>query len=833
MKKLLPNQNYFLDKLYREMQSGKTTFFISGNSGCGKTVSIQYVSEKFKESGYLSITLNGDPILAANEYFPFYSALSDTLPDCAVYGTNEVIRDYGENIPKFGKQITRILGLLTKKEEIHNEIRDLALGEKEQDIVCKIQYLAEHREVLFVCDNLNCWDEKSLKLLYIILKNQLGKYSFLSKCVFLLIHTNKTVEPNNPLIDAIKSLDTICKLEFPSIRFKDFHETLSVLGYKNNLSIKECQILYSLINGHMRMLVDLINELNRKKLTLDTIAGKPKEILSVILKQRLEECGATGEQIRITLEYASLLGLTFSPYELNQIMKLGNATFQNIITRSNEMNLIEEISEQKNLMQFAHDIIHEIFESAIPENGENYYTKIELCLKEIEPDQYNRRAQYASKAGEYEYMLTLTVLSIVKQIREENISIDELKDYRLILKENTYCSSYYNYILTMKKGYDLYREGKYNEALKEAIMIEDIYPTEFLAEKAILCSYCYTKNIDASHRNEGLMLLSNFSTLEKCNYERDIYERILIRMMILYVHLDDIDNAKNIEKKIINSLKCRINHDEAAQMRYYSLCRISNSIYCCELAVQKMKNAMDFFGTNYEGGGLWRDIKQYYLSQVNYAAALCLNGKFAESYERNLKALELHQKFPEYPFPRPNILFNNYLISGYLSQHLTISECIVAYEQFLSSLNMYADRLFYVSNYSIFCALSGKTEFAVEMLNKEGSLHNTNKDPEKIYNYRVALNTGVYYYLLGDKPKALGQLSQLKNQMDLMKLQNDTTYDYRRVKEIIDYISNSSKCMSPTKWENILLQNSSIFQSNAWNYYGKGYSFTTVFNWDL
>ena len=85
-------------------------------------------------------------------------------------------------------------------------------------------------------------------------------------------------------------------------------------------------------------------------------------------------------------------------------MQIGNSSFQKIITRSNEMNLIEETGEKINSLQFAHDIIHEIFENEISENGEDYYKRIELCLKEIEPvsythlDVYKRQVQPFPKA---------------------------------------------------------------------------------------------------------------------------------------------------------------------------------------------------------------------------------------------------------------------------------------------------------------------------------------------------------------------------------------------------------------------------------------------------
>lgn len=834
MKQLLPNQTLFSDKIYIKMEQGETTFFICGNSGCGKTVSLQSISKNFEDSGYLPIFLKGDPVLSSSDYLPFYNALSDILPSSAVYGNNQVLIDCVENIPEIGKKITTILKIFAKKNEAQKGIRDLSLNEKEQDIICKLQYLSERREIIFVCENINYWDEKSLKLLYTILTNKTGKYDFFSKCIFFIIHTNNKPKLHDDLIMAIKNLDGICSLNFPGLEYIDFRDALKILGYKNELSERECEILYSLINGHIRMLVDLINELNRNKLTLNTIEGKPKEVLTEILKRRLVDCGATGDQIKITLEYASLLGLTFSSYELNQIMQIGNSSFQKIITRSNEMNLIEETGEKINSLQFAHDIIHEIFENEISENGEDYYKRIELCLKEIEPGQFIRRANYASKSGDYEKALILFVLEIIKQIREEgDISTTNLEKCKNIFNEDSGYSSFYEYIMSIRKGYCLYRKGNYAEALNELLTLDSIFPAEFLAEKEILCSYCYTKKLDANYRDEGLARLIDFSSIEKCSLERDIYERVLIRLMILYVHLGDIDSAHTVEKQIVDSLKERFNHDDSAQMRFYTLSRISNSIYSCEIAANKMKKAVDYFGTNYEKGGLWRDIKQYYLSQVNYAGVLCLNGRFFESYQRNVKILELYQQFPDYPFPRPNILLNNYLTSGYLSHQLTIAECVDAYREFVMSLDVCAERLFYVSNYSIFLALSGHVKEALYALQNEGSMHNVEKDKEKLYNYRVSLNTSVYYYLLGFKDTALMQLINLKEQMDLTSIKNDTVHDYKRVIKIIEHITNSTQCNNPMQWENVLLKNSSAFQSNAWNYYGKGYAFTTVFNWDL
>lgn len=835
MKTLLPNQILALSYLKDLMRNGETLFWISGISGCGKTVAIKTFIEEFKDSGYLPIFFKGDCILQDNEYFPFFSALSDVLPESIAYGLDKAVVDLADQIST-GKPFINILKMFVKKAESKSQVRDLALNEKEHDILCKIQYLVEHKDVIFVCDNLNYWDEKSVKLLYYLITNIKNKYYFLNNTIFLMIFTSNKKTNSIDLINGIKNLDNILQISFPVLKSKDFSKALSILGYNNKLSEKEQKILFTLINGHIRMLVELISELNRNKLTLKTVEGRSKEVLASILKQRLTEHGVTGEQIKVALEYASLLGVIFSSYELNQIVQMENSVFYRVIKDSREMNLIEEAYGygNKDILQFAHDIIHDIFQQEIVENGEIYYKNIELCLREIEPNQYIRRSQYAFKSGNIKKSLILFVLELMKQLKEDgDIPASSVKKCEVLFKKNPNYDSYYEYIISMKKSYNLYERGKFQQALNEILALGEIYPKELLAEKEILCSMCYAKKIDWKYRNEGILRLKHFSSLENCNYERDIYERVLMRLLILYVHIGENDKAKYIEQQIITSLENRFNHDESAQVRFYSLNRISNSIYGCEIAANKMKKAVDYFGANSKVGGLWRNLKQYYLACVNYAGALCLNGCFMESYNTNKEILELCKQFPNYPFPRPNIFLNNYIIAGYLSHHFSVQECTCMFEELIMHLPVYADRLLYNSNYSIFLALSGNIEKAIECLTKENELQNVENDKEKLYNYRVNLNLAVYYYLLGDKKTALFLLNKLKIQENSCNIKGDFLYDINRLKNIKEYILHSDAYIVAKDWENNFLTNCNEFQSLAWNYYGKGFVFTTTFNWDL
>lgn len=834
MKTLLPHQTIGFMNIKNLIKDGENIFFIQGNSGCGKTITIKAICQNLKKKDYLLVDLKGDSILKDNEYLPFLNALGDVLPGSVDYGFSKMAVDFGGEIPKVGKPLTSIFKIFSKRTESQNQIRDLALNDKEHEILCKLQYLAEHKKTVFVCENLNYWDEKSIKLLYFILTNIQNKYTFFSNCIFLMIFTNNKKTDFSNLISGIKSLDGINKIIFPVLEFKDFNKSLKILGYQNKLSKKELTILFSLVNGHIRMLVDLISELNRSRLTLTTVEGKSKEVLASILKTRLEDYGATGSQIKITLEYASLLGLTFSSYELNRVVQMGNSNFNKVIESSSKLNLIEKFSNSTDVLQFAHDIIHDIFQQELNENGEVYYKNIELCLRQIEPNQYTRRSQYALKSGAIEKAFILFTLNLVKQLREDGvIATSDFEKCKILFSEESGYASYYEYIITMQKAYSLYRSGDFRESLNETLSLGHIYPKELLAEKEILCSFCYTKKIDPQYRFEGLNRLKKYSTLKNCNYELDIYERVLMRLLILYVHVGETESAIDTEQQILSSLGQRFNHDESAQSRFHLLNRISNSLYSCEIAANKMKKAVEYFGANSKTGGLWRDLKQFYLANVNYAGILCLNGRFAESYKKNEEIIELFQQFPEYPFPRINIFLNNYLISGYLSHQLSKKECLNMFEKFITMLPLCAERLFYISNYSIFLTLSGNISQAIDCLEKEAKLQNTQIDKENLYNYRVNLNLGVYYFLLGDIEKALSLIYVLVEHNDFNTLKGDAVYDFQRAKKIYEYISNLNDCVTPEKWENILLLEENDFQSTAWNYYGKGYVFTTTFNWDV
>jgi|GEM_PF-1813334 len=828
MEKILPVERRLIEMLKSNMSNGQKNLWIEGKSGGGKTFSIKSLADDFEKSSILPVFLDGvsyDNIA----YAPFFHGLGNSFYNNNFCENNFLIEGV-ELIPNAGTYIHKLSKIFKSRNAEKRALRDYGLNEKEQDILCKLEYLSEKRELIFICDHLNKWDEKSLHLLYYILQNIDDRYEFLSNCIFLLVFSTDIKSEETSYLNKLKHHKEMVLIECPKFRDEDFQEVLDILGGPKGMSLSEEKMLFSLSAGHIQLLIELIRELNLNHCTVEELNGSGQELLSEVLTNRLHQCDVSGEQIQTTLKYASLLGIAFSQYELAKIIELDDVTFQKIIEHSKKLHLVHSRKNYPDILRFVHNIIHSIFQRSIKGNEKDYCEKIATCMREICPGKYSRRVKYSRNLEE---VLSLTILNLIKQLREDGrISPKDLDSCYHLLKDNPRYNHYYEYLLLMQNAYELYYTGQFEETLKILLQSDSYYPFELLAEREILCSCCYNKKIDSSFREEGIQRIEQFAELEKCNGERDVYERVLLRLMVLKIHIGEVNQAKEIEQRIIASLNQRYSYDDEAKDSYHTLNRISNASHSCDFAKTKMASAVKYFGFDKVKGCLWRDIKKYYMALVNYGGVLCLNAEYVKSFEVMEEALTLFQRFQNYTFPRPNIMKNNYLVAGYFSHNISIEECKEGFRTMIQDMHICAERLFFTSNYSIFTALSGDIISALDILEEEGRINPPTSDREALYDYRLVVNTSVYKYLLGEKDDALISLNLLKDSRGGLKKTNDGTFDKKRLEKLIDCMGKSAQPCDAMTWENILLENNS-YQITPWNYYGKGFVFTTVFNWDI
>lgn len=197
-------------------------------------------------------------------------------------------------------------------------------------------------------------------------------------------------------------------------------------------------------------------------------------------------------------------------------------------------------------------------------------------------------------------------------------------------------------------------------------------------------------------------------------------------------------------------------------------------------------------------------------------------------YEYLGKTMNLENDFKSFPFPRRQILYNNFVINSFLNNKLSIKKCIDALENLINELPVIAERLTYTSNLSVFIALNGEIEKAINVLLNEVKTQNVAYDIEGFYKFRSYTNLAIYYYLSGDKNTSIRYLSEVE---DIIPHLNNSVY-YQEHHNIIVTCINENVKISPFEWWNCVHTRKPEFKSTAWNFFGIGYILASLSNWD-
>lgn len=799
------------------MHEGGHYILIEGKSGSGKSYTIKQLKEELTKEHYHVIIFDGDYQYDDREYYPFKKSLfsdKDSSKDIIVGGFAEA----SKGIPVAGNFVSYIINTWSERRKT---AKNMILNSEEQNILAKLRHILKTPNIVLLFDNIHWWDRRSLQLLKILLTNrQILNLDKLNQ--FTIIFSITTNQPviHEDLLNCIINEAKYKTYPFPSINLTEFKNTLFRYTLQN-FSPEQIKLLYNLVNGHLQVFFEIINEIKNHNFDFNATYENNKQYLSSVLEKRLKDFGADSIQIFRTLEYASIMGISFSLYELQNITQSTENEIRNIINKTSNLTITEQTSNI-DYIKFAHDIIREIFKTKVEEQHAEYYQALAMCIKEIKPDQYLRRARCFIKCHSSEEAVLLYMLEIVKQIRLYGKVLStiygEIKSLLNTLQ--------IEYIELMQVAYAFYGNKKYREAIAKLDLILDIYPIELLAERDILRIRCYSKTMASSEVEKYVSKYNNTRKESTYNNEKDIWERFSQVLMIAFAHLGDIESAKEIEREIFQSLSQRLNYDDTAMKRIHIVKRVANSIHNIEVSSVFVKDAFNYFGDSASGV---RDIRHYYISLVNYSTILINQGEFDTAYNLIIDGLNVEKDNRDVEFPRIELLRNNYIISGYLSGNLSEDECILIYNEILSDIPIISERLFYKSNLSIFWALKNEPQKAYDILHEEAKLHYEEDEKEGLYQYRVITNTSIYQYLLGDHDNAISQLESI---CDLTKRLINGSY-FCKKNELLLQLMNENISATGKEWLNILFTVQPSYQDISWKYFGLGYAFMAVCNWDM
>lgn len=793
---------------------------IEGASGCGKSFSFEYMLEEYLQYGFdQALLFDGDALYDDCEYAPFKNTISDHLHNNETIVTRGIV-EAAKDLPG-GNTISFLFDTLFNLGKKNN--LDI-LNEDERMILNYLKRIVRNKNTVILFDNIHQWDRRSLQLLkHIITSANTIASSFPYKVKLVMSVTTNQAGANVDLIEKITNdVPKSHKLSFPTMSLEDFSVIFQEKAQRR-LPKKQLRLLYNLINGHLKILFEVARDIRFNSFDFDETQQNSVKYFQAILSKRLQEFGATGDQIANVLEYASILGKTFSCFELLVATDSSRSKLEELINDSNSLNLTEDASKN-GYIKFAHSIVHEIFKSRVDSNHIDYYYRLSICLKEMKPSQYLRRARYMLAAGREEEAGTLYILEFLQQLRNfGNIPQSLILEAELHLD-----SKLTSYLTLMQSAYYSYSQKDYPTTLTTLDMIPSYYRTELLAERNILKLRCFSKQLASEPIVEEIARFTSCVKSEKFNGEKEVRERFIHALITANAHLREFRYARDLEEELLSSLEGRMKYDSSAEMRVYSVLRNANAIHGAEVSLCHVRKAVEYFEKLFFDNNCFV-LRQYYTSLINYSAMLIINGEFMEAVRQTRKALSIEKCYPDFPFPRPQILRNNYALASFLSGKATASECVLIFEEVLGSIPQdLAERIFYASNLAIFLAISGSVTRAYRVLFNEAQKHDIDNDKEGIYQYRTETNLAIFQYLLGDKT-AYENLKRITNGLD--NLINGSFFK-KKNQVILEIMKDETHC-NPHEWLHIVHSFCHDYQGKPWDYFGLGFAFAALCDWGV
>lgn len=823
MYKYISNQDVILKHITQDILSEKKFAIIKGTSGTGKSFLLNCV-ETQQEGITFTYKLEGDYYLRSRDFYPFLNFINSMYLHDKKNIRNTIVREGIKNtIGELGSLsplgddllsvcITELSNVGRKKRELYNSI----FCKEELDVLFPLEYFcSKEKQVIFLIDDLQYWDSKSLRLLYTLMKMQNNEYVFLKNAQFVGV-INTDFHNYDDELNGIITLADQCVYKMDVTSKENYKTVLKQLGLDITLSNELIEALYSISGGNLQLTADIVLLLNDEK-NIDETVRKiiSDKNLGHLLIERLSKINDKGNMINETLKYASLFGSSFYYHDLEQVLEKDESYIRNLIEAAQEFCLVYKSA---NGASFIHELIREAYKIETQENKVKYYTGYANCLKILYPGKYKERAESLRDAGEYESAAIISILDFLKQLRTNKTNcLDSYTHLEL---------PYYlkDFMESMEKAYNFFFGGAYDKCLFVLDSIDDIFPSVLQAEKYYLVSITLSKWLDTSSRKRAFKCLEPFLNIAYIDNEIEVWERIVSAYIIACVHNNACEEAKKYEIQLKESIGKRIAFDIDASYKINIMRRKASSLHNPEQSFISTEKSKNFFAPKIKGG-LPLDPIEYYMSLNNFLATSLMAGEFETTLNEATEILSLPKKIKYLKFPRFEMPINNAILIYYLNNQITADKACERLQQVIDTYNLESSTEVIIRvNIAIFHAISNNLSKSLNILKNLFDKMKEIDNLEFYYKYLVEVNFKVIEYLNGDK-SSLNTLSKLQKEC----VSQGEKYLEAHVKSLVDLSTQTLPI--DTSWYITPLTDFKLEHSNCWKYYGRKYLFGELEFW--
>lgn len=824
-------QQHLIDEALVALNGDKKPccIMLKGASGTGKSFVATQISKQWSKTNAENqiVHIQCESVLMNTHYHPLINAVSPLKLHGSPHPfVTKSIGELARGIPVAGDLVSFLIETLSNfnSQEKQKEIR--YLGSVEQLLIHDLSNIVRNGNLLIILDDIQWIDEKSLEFIELISKEPfLTTFPLFRLIKFIFIQNTDQEFRYQETYESLTRRLSVAEFNLTLIPKHRYIDSLRRFGFTGELKEDTLHFLYSCTGGHLALIKKLSEYLSSSQqnpnAVIDIESFNQEEdskriFIEKLLLYKLSELGATGKQISEILEFASVIGMSFSYEELLCISKEREEVLKEIIAKAREIQLI---TEQTSTNVFSHEIIREFFANRLENKKFSHYVSFASCLAKLKPSDYATRATYLFESGQPELASEIYILEVLKNERE---SIEPSPLILQRISKFAQSREVLSFLDSMRLAYAYFHKGKYLEAKSILAGTEDLLPEKLVAEKYYLLSLCYLKTMDKEDLMTAKQFLSNWDQLELS--ESEIWLRLTATLMTVSANIDDIDGAKFVERKLMLHLAGRKKYDASSDYYLNILRRKSNALHINEIACNRTEKSIEYFSGESKSSIVFP--VQYYYSLCNHSANLLARGDFLEAFTFSKGCLNLIKEYPYVRFIEPQIPSSNYIVSGFLSNLIPSTDAVNLFEQIQVYEDGIADSILIKNNHYVVAIHNNLLDDAYRGFKQ---LHQLTKAPsfDMYYKYFVESNLTLLEYVMGNvefaKTSWKALYTSIPNIPDKIFLQ--------RRHEIID---SALKEVATGDWRVFDKYISEKFPTElgkSWKFYGRGFMFSDIQLW--
>lgn len=789
------------EAIYKEITDTNISkkYLISASIGQGKHYLIVKLKKFFQNDlGTYILHLSNHNLLleCGQDYAPFVDELTKkehtTLDSLVNLGKNSV-----EFIPKVGKFISQVL----KSQRVF----PVQFSNTEIELLIRIERIIGMKKVLFLCEEIDCWDQMSLRFLQKIFSYTFGLPS--RKIIFVCTCT--TTEKS---LISESYFDQHFKLQ--CIQKQYIHQVLKILVPDHSLTESTIEKIHQLSGGNIGIILELITLIEVNNSNLVNLSLVYRDITLQRLKGILNEFRY--KQAVVLLDRASLIGISSYRKLLFLFTKYDVSAFTNSLSDVIKNDILKEYVDRVSFNN------HSVWQAFYIENCKNqkFHYELAACIKQLMPSNYSYIGNELIMAEQQQEAVIYYILAALHEYQTYRVKPTLLPEQVALIKKFCLYDSY-KYLEGL---YTSYFMKDYSEILQADLRMSD-YRLRF--ELDYIRSLVYINGfVKQSIYTQTLCILESWVEDESFRGNSP-YQWMKAALLALEVQYELHDKSlNNLLKQIEKTKRYYIDSDSGMERLEFDFLSKCNFCYMVDTAYHYTKQAVKYFKEH-----LVQSPSKYplYIALINSAANALVVGKYQESLQFSNEALVLAENGCSL-YGAADALVNNLVIAALLDGKLQTPEeieaCIIHLKQFISKASdSIITEILLRNNIAVMMCYKGDFLGAVQEINQLYNEIQYIDDLDDYYHYIVGNNTCILNYIMGSTDfnyKQFGFISKLR------PLDHDHSYFTARNQYILEQVNGGTLGdLTKSTWNDF--KNQKI--GPAWSFWGKWLLFSDLQIW--